>query len=275
MSNNSTGTSTMSSAKPTTTAVKRVAKKESPAASVSASAKTVAEQQSSAPVAAAVVVAAPAKKEKKAKAEVSTSPAASSAAPAKVSPAAASSATAKTAAEQQSSPAEASAVSAPAANVEPVSTVAEDIESLVAQLQSVRDAAVSGLKALGRLQKRVAKDLKEAGRRRRRNRSVPAEGAAPVAKRPTIFTTPVTLRDSLCGFLGKPNGSQMTPADVTKAFSAYIEAHKLKDAVKGHTIHPDEAMRKVLGIKADEVLTYRNVQTFLYKLYDLPKKASA
>jgi len=254
----------MSSAKPTTTAVKRVAKKESPAASVSASAPAPV----AAVVAPATVVAAPAKKEKKVKAETaSTSPAASSAAPApaKVSPAAASSA----------APAEASAVSAPAANAEPTSTVAEDIESLVAQLQSVRDAAVSGLKALGRLQKRVAKDLKEAGRRRRRNRSVPAEGAAPVAKRPTIFTTPVTLRDSLCAFLGKPNGSQMTPADVTKAFSAYIESHKLKDAVKGHTIHPDEPLRKVLGIKADEVLTYRNIQTHLYKLYDLPKKATA
>ncbi len=266
MSNISTGTSTMSSAKPTVAPVKRVAKKES------APAKTVAEQQSTAPApapvaVAAAVVAAPAKKEKKAKAEpasASTSPAASSApVPAKV------------AAKATAEPAEASAVSAPAANVEPTSTVAEDIESLVAQLQSVRDAAVSGLKALGRLQKRVAKDLKEAGRRRRRNRSVPAEGAAPVAKRPTIFTTPVTLRDSLCAFLGKANGSQMTPADVTKAFSAYIESHKLKDAVKGHTIHPDEAMRKVLSIKADEVLTYRNIQTHLYKLYDLPKKASA
>lgn len=262
MSNISTGTSTMSSAKPTVAPVKRVAKKES--------APAPAPTPAPAPVAvAAVVAAAPAKKEKKAKAEpasasASTSPAASSApVPAK--------AAAKTTAE----PAEASAVSAPAANVEPTSTVAEDIESLVAQLQSVRDAAVSGLKALGRLQKRVAKDLKEAGRRRRRNRSVPAEGAAPVAKRPTIFTTPVTLRDSLCAFLGKANGSQMTPADVTKAFSAYIESHKLKDAVKGHTIHPDEAMRKVLSIKADEVLTYRNIQTHLYKLYDLPKKASA
>jgi chromatin remodeling complex protein RSC6 len=273
MSNISTGTSTMSSAKPTVAPVKRVAKKES------APAKTVAEQQSTAPApapvaVAAAVAAAPAKKEKKAKAEpasASTSPAASSApVPAKV----AAKATAEPA-KATAEPAEASAVSAPAANVEPTSTVAEDIESLVAQLQSVRDAAVSGLKALGRLQKRVAKDLKEAGRRRRRNRSVPAEGAAPVAKRPTIFTTPVTLRDSLCAFLGKANGSQMTPADVTKAFSAYIESHKLKDAVKGHTIHPDEAMRKVLSIKADEVLTYRNIQTHLYKLYDLPKKASA
>ena len=256
----------MSSAKPATTAVKRVAKKESPAASVAAPAKAAAEQQPTTPVVAATVVAAPKeKKEKKVKAAdapASTSPAASSAAPAPAKAVAA-------------APAEASAVSAPAANAEPTSTVAEDIESLVAQLQSVRDAAVSGLKALGRLQKRVAKDLKEAGRRRRRNRSVPVEGAAPVAKRPTIFTTPVTLRDSLCAFLGKPNGSQMTPADVTKAFSAYIESHKLKDAVKGHTIHPDEPLRKVLSIKADEVLTYRNIQTHLYKLYDLPKKASA
>jgi chromatin remodeling complex protein RSC6 len=67
----------------------------------------------------------------------------------------------------------------------------------------------------------------------------------------------------------------MTPADVTKAFSTYIESHKLKDAVKGHTIHPDAAMRKVLGVQEGETLTYRNIQTYLYKLYDLPKKATA
>jgi len=261
MQNISTGTSTMSS-KPAP-AVKRVAKKESPAAST----KTVAEQQSTTPVAAVVApvaakTAEPAvKKEKKVKAAEA--------------PAKAATATATATATVTAAPAEASAVSAPAANVEPTSTVAEDIEALVSQLQSVRDAAVAGLKALGKLSKRVAKDLKEAGRRRRRNRSPPVEGAAPVAKRPTIFTTPVTLRDSLCAFLGKANGSQMTPADVTKAFSAYIESHKLKDAVKGHTIHPDEPLRKVLGIKADEVLTYRNIQTHLYKLYDLPKKATA
>jgi hypothetical protein len=67
----------------------------------------------------------------------------------------------------------------------------------------------------------------------------------------------------------------MTPADVTRAFSAYVDSHKLKDAEKGHTIHPDAPMRKVLGVKEGEALTYRNIQTYLYKLYDLPKKASA
>jgi chromatin remodeling complex protein RSC6 len=169
----------------------------------------------------------------------------------------------------------ASAISAPAANAEPTTTLAQDIESLTAQLQSVRDAAVTGLKALGKLQKRAAKELKEAGRRRRHRKAAPADGSAPVAKRPTIFTTPVTLRDGLCSFLGKPVGSQMTPADVTRAFSAYVDSHKLKDAEKGHTIHPDAAMRKVLGVKEGEALTYRNIQTYLYKLYVLPEKKAA
>jgi len=226
-------------------AVKRVAKKESPAA---------------APVAAPVVAApaaAPAK-EKKTKASPAAAPApvAAAAVPAAEAPAA-------------------SAIAAPVVAAEPTTTVTQDIESLTSQLQSVRDAAISGLKALTKLSKRVAREVKEAGRRRRVRKAAPVEGAAPVAKRPTIFTTPVTLRDSLCSFLGKPNGSQMTPADVTRAFSAYVDSHKLKDAEKGHTIHPDAPMRKVLGVKEGEALTYRNIQTYLYKLYDLPKKAAA
>jgi hypothetical protein len=239
----------MSSANKSVSVVKKVAKKET---ATPAPAPVVA--------APAPVAAAPVKKEKAAKkvAEV--------AAPAPVTVAAV---------VAPVEPPAASAVAAAAANAEPLTTVTQDIEALTAQLQSVRDAAISGLKALSKLSKRVAREVKEAGRRRRRNKAAPVEGAAPVAKRPTIFTTPVTLRDSLCAFLGKPKGSQMTPADVTKAFSTYVESHKLKDAEKGHTIHPDAAMRNVLGVKEGEPLTYRNIQTYLYKLYDLPKRASS
>ena len=248
--NSSTGNSTMSSS--AKTVVKKVAtKKESPAASVAVPAPAPA------PVAA---VAAPAKKEKVAKKAVEAV-----AAPAPVAAVVA----------PAEPPAASAVASAAAANAEPVTTVSQDIEALTTQLQSVRDAAISGLKALSKLSKRVAREVKEAGRRRRRNKVAPVEGAAPVAKRPTIFTTPVTLRDSLCAFLGKPKGSQMTPADVTKAFSTYVESHKLKDAEKGHTIHPDAAMRNVLGVKEGEPLTYRNIQTYLYKLYDLPKRATS
>lgn len=164
-------------------------------------------------------------------------------------------------------------VSAVAEAVAPVETktVEQEITSLIASHQKIRDEAVANIKTLQRLQKRVAKEVKEAGKRKRRSKKEGEDGA-PKEKRPTIFTTPVTLKDELCGFLGKSKGTQMTPADVTRAFSAYVDSHKLKDAEKGHTIHPDAAMRKVLGVKEGETLTYRNIQSYLYKLYVLPEK---
>ncbi len=166
-----------------------------------------------------------------------------------------------------------SAVAATEAAAE-VRTVEQEIAALIASHQKIRDEAVSNIKTLQRLQKRVAKEVKEAGKRRRRSKKEGEDGA-PKEKRPTIFTTPVTLKDELCSFLGKSKGTQMTPADVTRAFSAYVDSHKLKDAEKGHTIHPDAAMRKVLGVKEGETLTYRNIQSYLYKLYVLPEKKKA
>ena len=167
----------------------------------------------------------------------------------------------------------ATAVVEAAAAVE-TKTVEQEIAGLVALHQNLRDQAVGAIKTLQRLQKRVAKEVKEAGRRRRRSKKESEDGVVK-EKRPTIFTTPVTLKDDLCSFLGKTKGSQMTPADVTRAFSAYVDSHKLKDAEKGHTIHPDAAMRKVLGVKEEELLTYRNIQSYLYKLYVLPEKKKA
>ena len=148
-----------------------------------------------------------------------------------------------------------------------VRSIDQEINDLVKLHQNLRDQAVAAIK------KRVAKEIKEAGRRRRRVKK--EDDGQAKEKRPTIFTTPVTLKDELCAFLGKPKGSQMTPADVTRAFSAYVESHKLKDAEKGHTIHPDAAMRKVLGLKEGDELGYRTIQTHLYKLYILPEKKGA
>ena len=213
--------------------------------------KKVAKKSDDAPVAAAPVAAAPAVEKKKA--------AKPAAAPVVAAPVAAAPV--------------ASSVPAAAEPAE-VKSVDQEISELIAVFQKTRDESVKAIKSLQRLQKSVSKAVKEAGRRRRRVK-VADENGAPKEKRPTIFTTPVTLKDELCTFLGKSKGSQMTPADVTRAFSAYVEQHKLKDADKGHTIHPDAAMRKVLGLKDGEQVTYRNVQTYLYKLYVLPEKKKA
>ena len=161
------------------------------------------------------------------------------------------------------------APASPVASAVESKTVEQEISELVKVHQEFRDKSVAAIKTLQKLQKRVAKEMKEAGRRRRSKKE---DDGTVKEKRPTIFTTPVTLKDDLCVFLGKPKGSQMTPADVTRAFSAYVDSHKLKDVEKGHTIHPDPAMRKVLGVKEGDPLTYRNIQSFLYKLYVLPEK---
>jgi chromatin remodeling complex protein RSC6 len=158
------------------------------------------------------------------------------------------------------------------AEEQPAVSIDQEIAELVKVHQALRDQAVSAIKNLQKLQKRVAKEIKEAGRRRRVKKAAVDENGAPKEKRPTIFTTPVTLKDELCLFLGKAKGSKMTPADVTKAFSAYVESHKLKDAEKGHTIHPDAAMRKVLSLAEGEEISYKTVQKHLYKLYVLPEK---
>lgn len=153
-------------------------------------------------------------------------------------------------------------------------SVDEQIKELIEANQKARELATAHIKVLQRIQKKVAKDLKEAGRKRRRVKK--EDDGTPKEKRPTIFTTPVTLKDELCVFLGKPKGSQMTPAEVTRAISKYVEDHKLKDATKGHTIHPDAALRKALSIKDGEETSYRSLQKILYsRCYILPVKASA
>ena len=239
MSQNTTGTSTMNKSTPV---AKRVSKKsDAPAAAASVPA----------PVAAAAPVVEKAAKKSKPAVAPAASAVAAVAAPVAAAPVV-------------------SAVAEAAVVVE-AKTVEQEIAALVASHQKIRDEAVTNIKTLQRLQKRVAKEVKEAGRRRRRSKKEGEDGA-PKEKRPTIFTTPVTLKSELCTFLGKTQGSQMTPADVTRAFSAYVDSHKLKDAEKGHTIHPDVAMRKVLGVKEGETLTYRNIQSYLYKLYVLPEK---
>jgi chromatin remodeling complex protein RSC6 len=235
-SNNSAAAATASSA------AKRVSKKtDAPAASASAAAAPVVVAAAAAPAPAA------ASSKKASKAAVVEAVAAAPVAAAPV----------------------ASSAEVPAEAAE-VRSVDQEISELVKLHQNLRDQAVAAIKNLQKLQKRVAKEIKEAGRRRRRSKK--EDDGTVKEKRPTIFTTPVTLKDELCAFLGKPKGSQMIPADVTRAFSAYVNQHKLKDTEKGHTIHPDAAMRKVLGVKDGETVTYRNIQTYLYKLYVLPEK---
>jgi hypothetical protein len=228
------------------------------AASKATGAKRVAKKEEAVAAAPAPAAAAPAKEVKKAEKKVAAAaPAAAAPAPAPVVAAPVASAVAAAA------PVEAA----------PTTSLAQDIEAVMSSLQVARDSLAKQQKALQALLKRAARELKEAGKRRRRNKRSEESGEAK-EKRPTIFTTQVTLKDDLAHFLGKPKGSQMTPTEAFKAVKSYIDSHKLKNEEKGqgHNIYPDAAMRKALGIKEGESVTYRNIQTYLYKQYVLPAK---
>jgi hypothetical protein len=235
MNTNTTGNNTMNSV---AKSGKKVAKKSDTVAATPVAATPVA--------AAAPVAAAKAPRVKKEKvAEVVAVAAAVDAAPA------------------ASAAPEAQAVSVPVS----VSTVGEELQSLIASLTSIRDAAAKAIHGAKTLEKKVARELKQASRRRRNRRSEVTEGGEVREKRPSVFTTPFTLKDSLCAFLGKPAGTQMSPANVFRAFKVYIDTHSLKG--EKHKIIPDSAMCNVLGIQASDDLNYKNIQKYLYKLYDL------
>lgn len=161
-------------------------------------------------------------------------------------------------------PAAVPSASAPveAAAPAPVVSVAEQIQTMVKELSSIRDASSKTIAALRKLEKQHSREVKEAKRRRRVKKD---DGEAKETRHPSVFTTPYLLKDTLAVFLGKEKGTKMTPAEVTKAFKVYIDTNGLKG--EKHAINPDANMRSVLGLKDDEVLSYRSIQSYLYKLY--------
>lgn len=242
MNNNTADNNTMNTA--TKTAAKRSVAKKTETVTVTVAATPAA----ATPVAAAEVKAKVAKKAAPAKTEAPVAAAATTSVAAAAAP-------------------EAQAVaSAPA----PVKSVSEEVAALTKEINDARETLRKSLVALKAIEKRHGQELKEAKKRRRVKKEVDGE-AKPA--RPSVFTTPVLLKESLATLLGKPKGTTMSPADVTRAIKVYINEHGLKG--EKHDIHPDSRMCEVLGLKAGDTLTYKNIQKYLYQLYEKRVPATA
>ena len=242
-SNSSTGTSTMNSTPATKVATKRVAKKE-----------TVEVAVVPAPVAAPAPAPVEAKKvvaKKAAKAEpVAAAPVV--AAPAVV--------------------ASSAVVPAEVAAEEPVQTVGDEIRGMVGSLNGLRETISTLHAQLKKLEKRVAREIKDARKRKRRTTPQLDENGAAKPARLSIFEIPTKLSDDLCVFLGKPKGSEMSRSNVTKAVTTYIKEKGLKNK---HDIKPDAPLKKLLGVADTEGLTYFNLQRYLNTHYVKVPKVEA
>jgi chromatin remodeling complex protein RSC6 len=107
------------------------------------------------------------------------------------------------------------------------------------------------------VQKRADRELKAAlkSSNKRKNKNA--------TRAPSGFVKPTLISDQLADFLGKPHGSLLARTDVTREINAYIRANKLQDATNGRKIIPDAKLKKLLAVKAEDELTYFNLQKFM------------
>jgi len=154
------------------------------------------------------------------------------------------------------------AAPAPVAAVEAegeVNLVAE-FNAQVAKVNELRNTLGTVLADMKKMEKRLSRELKRAGRRRRtRVPQLDANGVE-LPKKPSVFTKPQQITDALCVFLGKSKGTLMSRSDVTRGIMDYVKAHKLNNK---QDINPDAALRKLLSVTEAEKVTILNLQRYL------------
>ena len=210
----------------------------------------------------------------KGKAAAAAAPAAAAPAPAPSAPVAKgkkAAAAAATAAVATPAPTEATEATEAVVVPEEVRLEAE-AKSITARLLAVRETVSELISEAKRLEKKAAKVQKMADKRRRRK--APVEGEEGKPARVSIFQVPTDISPALCAFMGRPAGSKESRSNVTKFVTTYVKEKNLKDK---HDIKGDAALLKLLNLKAEDKLTYFNLQKYLnvHYLKKSPTEATA
>ena len=169
----------------------------------------------------------------------------------------------------------------PAAEPAPAAAAAEvaetswhdDLTGLTKHLAAMRDTISTLFTEVKRLEKKVARTVKDAGKRRK-NRKAEAGAETDTPRRPTAFEIPQNVSDDLNSFLGQPKGTQISRANVTKRVTSYAKEHNLMNK---HAINADAALLKLLNpaanLAAGETLTIFTLQKCLRNHYIKPSTA--
>ena len=137
-----------------------------------------------------------------------------------------------------------------------VPTLSDQFADLLSQLSSLRtqlSAVTTQARVLAKRSERELKQAQKAGKKKRKAGS----------KEPSGFTKPAQISSELAAFLGKAEGTEMARTEVTKELQKYILSHKLQDPANRRNINPDTKLRKLLGMKKSDSLTYFNLQKWM------------
>ena len=148
---------------------------------------------------------------------------------------------------------EAAPVVAPAATEDPiVVSTFEELVSKINSFASMLKETQTLLKALSKEYDRMKKTVEKTERKRANART-----------NPNGFAKPAKITDEMHEFLGVPKGTEISRTDVTRRVNAYIKEHNLYNPTNKRIILPDDKLRKILGVKADQEVTFFNLQRFL------------
>jgi chromatin remodeling complex protein RSC6 len=155
-------------------------------------------------------------------------------------------------------------VETPAAEAEVEVNLVAEFNTQVSKVNELRNTLGTVLADMKKLEKRLAREIKKAGRRRRARAPQLDEAGNPLPKKPSVFTKPQKITDALCVFLGKSKGTEMSRSDVTRGIMEYVKKNGLNAK---QVINPDAALRKLLSVTETESVTILNLQRFLKNHY--------
>ena len=144
-----------------------------------------------------------------------------------------------------------------AASLSPSDSTIKEFAEFQVRLSTIRTSLSNLLQDFKSLQKKTERELKNAqkvGSKRKRKSG---------ARQPSGFVKPTLISNELADFLGKDHGSELARTEVTREINAYIRANKLQDPANGRKINPDSKLKKLLSIKAEDELTYFNLQRYM------------
>jgi len=151
--------------------------------------------------------------------------------------------------------------------VDTVPEVSVEVESAEPAPLAVITQKVADMMALGREITALLKTFQKSYDKvvKSKTRKAPAAGGA--KRTPSGFNKPAKLSPELCAFLGIPEGSEMARTHVTRQLNVYIKEQNLQNPENKKQIVPDEKLKALLNLPADQQLSYFNLQRFMKHLF--------
>lgn len=80
---------------------------------------------------------------------------------------------------------------------------------------------------------------------------------------PSGFAKPTALSDTLCEFLGVPQGSSLARTEVTRIINQYVKTNNLQDQTDKRRINADDKLKSIMSMQEGDKLTYFNLQSYI------------